>query len=232
MQNNPDRPQQPPYGQDPYSQPPTQYAQPPSYGQTPYPSPPAQPPYGQDPYSQPPAAYAQQTPVPQPPPPYAQTPPVQAPMQPAPRKRRRWPLIVGIIIGLVLLVIIGGIAAIVLVVNNSPAKAAVQQYYAAMQSQDYTTAYSYMDPTMTLTIDNKQQQLNQQIFTQVAQAYDTDKGKVSSYSITSVNLKSSTSTGNTADIVVHVTRGNTPYDAHLQLQEQNGSWKIVSFDTL
>jgi hypothetical protein len=116
--------------------------------------------------------------------------------------------------------------------NNSPAKAASQHYYDAIKSQDYATAYSYLDPTIKLTLQGQQQQINAQTFTQAAQAYDTAKGKVSSYSISSVNLNSSTSAGNTADITVSVTRNGTAYDVHLQLQQQGSNWKIVSFDTL
>ncbi|HLZ55740.1 MAG TPA: hypothetical protein VKR06_02235 [Ktedonosporobacter sp.] len=160
--------------------------------------------------------------------PYGQIPPVA----PAPRKRRRWPWILGIIAGVIILACVGGTIAIVLVVNNSPSKTAAQHYYDAIKSQDYATAFSYLDPTMTLTIQGQQQQITSQTFTQAAQGYDTDKGKVSAYSITGVNLNSSTSTGNTADITVQVTRNGAPYDVHLRLQQQGNDWKIVSFDSL
>ena len=143
------------------------------------------------------------------------------------KKRRRWPwILAGVVVVFVL-----AIAGLVLVVNNSPAKAASQHYYDAIKSQDYATAYSYLDPTLTLTIQGQSQKISPQNFTQVAQAYDSQKGKVSNYSITSVSLNSSTDTGNTADITVSVTR-NTTYDVHLQLKQEGNDWKVVSFDSL
>jgi hypothetical protein len=73
MSNDPNQPQQYPYGQPPHGQP-----QQPSYGQPPY-GQPQQPPYGQSPYGQP--TYGQ--------PPYGGPPiPNVAPSQ-QPKKRRR-----------------------------------------------------------------------------------------------------------------------------------------------
>jgi len=84
--------QQPPYGQNPYGQPP----QPNPYGQQP-PNPyGAQPPRpGQPPYGQAPSPYGQpQQPYPQQPPPYAPPQPGQQPVQPAygqPAAGGQWP---------------------------------------------------------------------------------------------------------------------------------------------
>src|SRR5579859_1489014 len=179
----------------------------------------------QDPYQgQPIPAQGQ----PQAQPPYGQVPTGAPP----PRKRRRWLwIILGIVVVLVL-ACVGGALALVLVVNNSPAKAAAQHYYDAIKTQDYNTAYTYIDPTMTITVGGQQQQISAQTFTQAAQGYDTDKGKVSTYSITNVSLNSSTNTGNTAAVTVNVTRNGSAYDVHLQLQQQGNDWKIVSFDSL
>jgi len=169
-----------------------------------------QPPDGQSPYGQP-APYGQAQP---------------------PKKRRRWPWIIAIVAGILLLACVGGIVAVVLAVNNSPAKTVSQQYYNAIQSQDYASAYSHLDPTLKLTSQGQSQQINEQLFTQEAQTYDQAKGKVSAFSITGVNISSSSTTGNTAEITVNVTRNNKSYDVHLKLQQEGNDWKIVSFDSL
>ena len=198
MYNDPNQPQQSPYGQAPYGQQQNPYEQP-------------QPPYGQ------PQPYGQQAP-------YGQAQP--------PKRRRRWPLILAIVAAILVLACVGGIAAVVLAVNNSPAKTVSQQYYDAIKSQDYSSAYSHLDPNIKLTSQGQSQQINQQLFTQAAQGYDQAKGKVSAYSITSVNVSSSTNGGNTADITVNVTRNGTAYDVHLKLQQEGNDWKIISFDSL
>jgi Putative lumazine-binding len=115
-------------------------------------------------------------------------------------------------------------------VNNSPAKAVSQQYYDAIRNHDAAKAYSYLDPTMKLTFQGQSQQINEQTFAQVLQAYDQAKGPVSDYSITSTNISTSTSTGNTANVTVRVTRSGNSYDVHLQLRQEGNDWKILSFD--
>ncbi len=136
------------------------------------------------------------------------------------------------VVGVLLLACVGGIFVFVNAVTHSPAVNTVNQYYTAMQHQDYATAYQSLDPNISLTFQGASQQINQGLFTQVAQAYDAQKGKVSSYSITSTNLNSSASAGNTAAITVNVTRNGSSYDVHLQLKQEGSDWKIVSFDSL
>ncbi len=192
---------------------------------------PNQPPYGQP--QQPPYPYGQpqQPPYPygQPQPPY---PPYGAPNygQPVQKKRGRslWKIL-AIVAGVLVLLCVGSIVAVVLVLNNSPAKATVQQYYDAIQSQDYNKAYSYLDPS-NITVDG--QPLSQQLYNAQARIRDSQKGKVSSYSIDSVNLSYSSSSGNTAAVVVHVTRSGSSYDVHLELQQEGSGWKITSIDDI
>jgi hypothetical protein len=204
MYNQPDQPAAPSYqyGQTPYQQPQSPYRQPEPYGEPPYGQP-----YGQSPYGQP------QPPLPQ-------------------KKRRRWPWILAIIAGILVLAFVGGIFAIVAAVNNSPAKTVSQQYYAAIENQDYALAYSYLDPSIKVTYQGQTQQINQQLFTQIAQGYDQVQGKVSDYSISGVDVSASSSDGNTANITVNVTRNNKAYDVHLQLQQEGNDWRIVGFDNL
>lgn len=191
---------------------------------------PNQPPYGEptqpntqpQPYGQP-SFYVPTPPPPPPPPNY---------MQPQPKKsRRRLWITLGIIFGVLLIAIVGGIVAIVVVVNNSPAKTTVQQYYDAVKNQDYATAYSYLD-IQTLTLNGQQQQATQNLYTRVAQFIDQRNGKVSDYTITGVDLNSSTSTGNTATVSVNVTRNGKTQQVHVRLRQEGSDWKIVGIDHL
>jgi flagellar basal body-associated protein FliL len=210
-------PNQSPYGQ---SQPPNPYGQPP-YGQSQPPNPYGQPPqsYGPPPqsYGQPPTAYGQA--------PYYSPPPAPMPQR---KKSLRW---LWITLVVVVLIIAGGVTALVLAVVNSPAKVAVQNYYNAVEAQNYAQAYSYLD-IQTLSFNGQQQTASQGLYTQVAQAIDQANGKVTAYTITGINLNSSTSTGNTATITVNVTRGGKTQEVHVQLQQEGNDWKIVGIDHL
>ena len=178
--------------------------------------------YGQPQYAQPPRSYPQA--------PYS-VPPMPGYIQPRLKKsRRRLFIILGIILGIVLLIIAAGIVGIVALVN-SPAKTVVQDYYAAVKSQDYTRAYSYLD-IQTLTLNGQQQQASPEVYTQVAQVIDQQNGKVTDYNITGISLNASTSTGNTATITVDVTRGGKTQEVHVQLRQEGNDWKIVGIDQL
>jgi len=101
----------------------------------------------------------------------------------------------------------------------------VDQYYTAVKNQDYNTAYSYISPNTTTSTGKT---LTQQLYTVAAQGLDTLKGKVTNFSVGSVSTSN-----NVASVTVSVTRGSdSPYDVHLQLQQVNGSWKIISYDNI
>ena len=210
MYNDPNQPpQQPPYGQpqQPYYGPPQQ----PPYGQ------PQQPPYGQ----------------PQQPYPYGQpqygVPPVPGYVpQPPPKKRRTGLWIFLGILAVLVLACIGGVAVLYYIGTHNPATDVANKYYTAIQNQDYATAYSYLDAS-NITFNN--QNLTQGLYTQAAQAVDAQKGKVTSYSITSTNVSSSNGV-NTATFTISVTRNGSPYDVHLKLQQEGSNWKIVSIDNI
>ena len=102
----------------------------------------------------------------------------------------------------------------------------------AIKSQDYAKAYSYVDPNINITLQGQSQQISEQLFAQAAQGYDLAKGNVRDYSIGGVNLSSSSSSGNNADVTVTVTRKGNPYDVHLKLKQEGNDWKIVAFDSL
>ena len=101
----------------------------------------------------------------------------------------------------------------------------VNDYYNAVEKQDYSKAYSYIDQNLTASNGKA---LTEQIYTLAAQGLDTLKGKVSNYSVGSVSVNN-----DTASVTVSVTRGSaSPYAVHLQLQQVNGSWKITSYDNI
>ena len=188
-----------------------------------------QTPYGQSPYGQSQQSYEQPQSYPQSQP---GVPPIPQSYAPPPKKSRRklW-ITLGIILGVILLLFIGGIVAIVAVVNNSPAKTVTQQYYDAVKSQNYAQAYSYLD-IQTLTVNGQQQQATQALYTQIAQAIDQQVGKVTDYTITGVELGSSTSSGSLATVTVNVTRNGKTQEVHLQLKQEGNDWKIISIDHL
>ena len=243
MYNDPNQPQQP-YGQppnyqNPYEQPQQPYGQPPGY-QNPYEQPPygqPQQPYGQSSYDQPPA-YA---PTQYGPSPYG-APPAPGYAQPQqPKKSNRWLWItLGIIGGLVLLGCVGCALVFGLIgkgvqqtvskveqtataVSGQGAQITAQAYYAAIQAQDYTTAYSYLDSGL---VASNNQPLTQDLYTQAAQGRDTSLGRVTNYSI-------SADPNDPNSITVSVTRSQgSTYTVHLKFTQTSDGWKITSYDEI
>lgn len=203
-------PNQPPYGAS--NQPPP----PPPYGAQ------NQPPYGtpQVPptvYGPPPAQQSYGIP------PYAQAP------QPAPKKSRRWLWITLAIVGGVLVLACGGCAFATGFFANmvGAPNSAVDQYYKAIESQDYNTAYTHLQVD-TFTWQGQQIQASSAVFTQIGNALDTQKGKVTKHTITSVNVNNDSAT-----VKVDVTRsGTSTYTVTLELSKVNNEWKITRLDNL
>jgi Domain of unknown function (DUF4878) len=233
MSYDPNQPQQPdssqqpqpPYGQPQPGQPPPPYEQsqwgqqpPPYYGQ------PQQPPYGQPP-PQPQYAPTQYVG------PYG-APPVPGYMpQQQPRQSRRGLWIALSIIGGILVLgcatcgILFALGIGFFANSIAAPTSVVNQYYNAIKIQDYTTAYSYLDPNLIAT---NGQTLTQDLYTTGAQAVDLAKGTVSSFTVGNVSLNN-----NIASVTVTVTRTNAPvYTVQLQLQQVNGTWKITSFNNI
>ncbi len=232
MSYDPNQPQQPdsnqqpqsPYGQPPYQQPQPPYEQP-QWGQQPpsYYGQPQQPPYGQEPPPYAPTQYVAPAYGAPPAPGY------MPPQQPRQSRRTLW-IVLGIIGGLIVLscavcgILFATGAAFFAKTVAGPALVA-NQYYSAVEKQDYNAAYSYIGTNLTA---QNGQALTQELYTTAAQALDTVKGKVSNFTVGNISLNS-----NTSNLTVSVTRGsNPPYDVHLQLQQINGSWKIISYDNI
>jgi hypothetical protein len=252
--NQPGYPQYPQQPQQPYTQPP---GQPPAYppGQPPaYPpgQPPAYPP-GQPP-AYPPGQPPAYLPYGQPPayPPYA--PPLAQPPKQGGGAGRVF-LIVGIIAAVLIVVCVGlcvalGFGARILgtAVSTTASQLATQagtqfasagaldtatNFCGAVQSQDYTTAYSYLSPSL-------QQQYSQTLFTQDNQNHDNTLGPVSQC----VPQGLPTVTGSGASITVMVTRTTVPTPGNAAptqtasasgqitlLEDSSGSWTISNIDS-
>jgi len=234
MYNDPNQPQ-PPYGQpsnyqNPYEQPQQPYGQPP-YGQP-------QQPYGQPSYDQPPAYAPTQYGAS----PYGAPPvPGYAPPQQQPKKSNRWLWItLGIIGGVLLLGCVGCVVVFGLIgktavntvtsiqktataVSGEGAQATANAYYTAIETQDYATAYTYLDSGL---VASNNQPLTRDLYTQAAQGRDTRLGKVTNYTV-------SADPNDPNIITVSATRSQgSTYTVHLKFTQTSDGWKITSYDEI
>jgi hypothetical protein len=147
-----------------------------------------------------------------------------------PRQRRNRVLVIGVASILLFAIIIGAFIYAMIAWTTSitsPVSAAVDHYYAAIQNQQYTKAYSYLDSRLTyngvlITADG---------YTQAANGQDATAGKVTTYSIS--NVGTSWNFGqNIARATVHVTRAHRSYDVHLALKLEGNTYKITDFDDI
>ena len=223
MSYNPNQPyegqNQPP---QPYTQPPTQYNPP----ITDYDQPTTD-------FSQP---YDQPLQPPYAPPPYGSAPPVPNYTQPPRQKSSRRVLWITLaIIGGIALLVCGGcaIASLAGISLFGPAvtkalgpSTTANAYYQAIQKQDYTTAYTFLD---TSSVSVQGQQITEDTFVILAQTVDKTKGTASGFHQTSVNVDT---TAGTAAISMSVTRNGASYPVQIQLRQINNDWKITFVDNL
>jgi hypothetical protein len=98
----------------------------------------------------------------------------------------------------------------------------ITSFYQAIEAQNYTLAYSYLDANAT-TADG--QKLTQQTFTQLAQSRDSQFGPVTSFDLL---LNSSDHT----QVIMTLTRAGLRYHAHLQVKQEGNDWKILTLDRI
>jgi hypothetical protein len=98
--------------------------------------------------------------------------------------------------------------------SPSPVATTATEYYQAIEAQNYTYAYSFLDPKAT--------GLSQEAFIQMAQTTDKEEGKVVSFSVADFPPQ----------VVMTVTRNIGPYHVHLLFQQENNAWKIISLDRI
>ena len=142
------------------------------------------------------------------------------PQQQSRRSRRALYILVGAAAAIVL---IGFVVYVVMTVSSTLTSlkqngSIPERYYLNIMSGDYTTAATYLDSHATID----EQPVDQQAFIHLAKAADTQFGSV--HGITFSTESDATS------VTVTVSRGSRSYDVHLVLQQENGTWKIISAD--
>jgi hypothetical protein len=196
--------------------------------------PPQSPPMGQ--WGAPPPGYprfAQGQSYPeQQPPPYFPGPP---PIQPQPKQANGWLTALWITLGLVIALSCGlcGWAGVTymsafsgVATSIGSSQNIINNYYDALQNQNYSQAYSYLQPQGSIS------GLTQDQFTQDAQQADAQHGKILRYTPGQLQSKF----GNHGSIQftddVQIVREHKQYTAHLTLGMVNGKLQILSYDTL
>lgn len=122
-------------------------------------------------------------------------------------------------IGLLFLLVGGGL---LLWRGDVPSARVVNQFYAAMQNQEYTVAFQYLNPGMKT---GQGEPITPEWFIQRARAYDAERGTVTRYTLTGFHLK-----GATRDFALRITRAGQSYKNHLRVQKLRNEWTIVGFD--
>jgi len=98
--------------------------------------------------------------------------------------------------------------------SPTPVATTATEYYQAIEAQNYTYAYSFLDPKAT--------GLSEAAFIQMARTTDQAEGKVEIFSVADFPPL----------VVMTVTRNIGPYHVHLLFQQENNAWKIVSLDRI
>jgi zinc ribbon protein len=168
-------------------------------------------PYDNTPYSNSPSALAET--VYAPPPPPSNTPMTNEKasppgLQPAQKRKRRWALILSlVIIALVAIIAVGGYVYL----NRSTPDKTVTTYYSALVHNDFQTAYDQLSTAA-------QGSLSEQRFTQIWQGL----GGVKAWTLVSTQEQVLT-----ANSTVTITFGNGQIRlASILLVDENGTWKI------
>lgn len=121
-------------------------------------------------------------------------------------------------------------------VSVGDASTAAGRYYQAVQRQDYTTAYTYVQQHATLTIDGRAVTVDSaDELAAVSGALDQKYGDVKAYTLTDGMFEQGK---NVVDMTIHVTRASRAYDVHVQMIWLGGdqlfvnkdNWKILQAD--
>ncbi len=99
-----------------------------------------------------------------------------------------------------------------------------QDYYQAIENQDYTKAYTYLDSNATFTVNGQSVPVTSpDVFTTEATTLDNTLGPVSYF-------RSSINANDYSRVDVTVTRNGPSYLVHLQLAQVGNNWKIINAD--
>ena len=143
---------------------------------------------------------------------------------PPPKKSLRWLWItLGIIGGIVVLGCSGCVIVSIISVNSFSQSTSLvttaNLYYQAVRDQQYTIAYSYIDPAGASVSG---QTLTRELFVNGAQAIDAQKGVVTSFASSGFSIN-----GNTATVTMQVNRGSQSYTVHLELKKKVATGRLL-----
>ena len=107
---------------------------------------------------------------------------------------------------------------------------AARHYYQAVQQRDYTTAYSYIAPQATMTVNGQTSIIDSATtLAAIAQTSDQKDGPITSFTPTDGSFEQGKLI---VDMIMRVTRSAGSYDVHIQVGLSNGKWKILHTDSL
>lgn len=115
---------------------------------------------------------------------------------------------------------------------------ATEHYYQALQRHDYTTAYTYLDQRVTMTVGGRPVVVDSATaLASVAGSADQQYGPITAYALTDGNFELGKYV---VDETVHVTRTRGEYDVRIQIEWVGGNqllvdkakWRILSADGL
>lgn len=99
----------------------------------------------------------------------------------------------------------------------------VTAYYKAIETKNYTQAYTYLDPNAINTTTGKT--LTQSSFVQLGQDMDREEGAIVSFDIGIFPPS--------PQVTMTIMRSNLgPYHAQLGMKQENTTWKIVSLNRI
>lgn len=102
-------------------------------------------------------------------------------------------------------------------------KTTITSFYQAIEAQNYTLAYSYLDANATSAGGQK---LTQQTFTQLAQSRDNQFGPITGFDLL---LNSSDPT----QVIMTIAReSGFRYHTHVQVKQEGNAWKILTLDRI
>lgn len=111
--------------------------------------------------------------------------------------------------------------------TSTPAQVA-SNYYTAIESKDYSRAYSYVQANAQPSDWDQGQPLNQDTYSQQAKAVDYDYGGVSNYTIYHTEMIDSSY----ARVLMGVRRDYDRYRVSLDLHMVDGAWHIIQFNRI
>ena len=118
---------------------------------------------------------------------------------------------------------LAGLALWLLPGGDSPTATLVNHYFAALETQDYASAFQDLDLSIGAPFDPA---LTQEEFITRAQAYDAEHGSVTGHALVGVQALPSQRV-----YTIKVTRwSDGSYRTRLRLAKRADEWKIVGFD--